>query len=321
MMSPVVAAAKVAASTPAELNSFPLAGIALAMLSAAALSVANYLQARGVGESTNSATSALGASEIRRMLRSIPWLIGTALFGVAVLLQLAALAFAPLIVVQPIGVIALVFASLLTVATTRRLPTRREVTSIVACVVGVGVFVTVAALVSSQKPITDAQLIAVLVALAVVLALAAVLWLVRRGRGLRGVEVVLLGGVFSGFVATLGKTVILRVQTVLASLDFAFDSANLLTLGCVVGIAVAGGLSIYLVQAAHVSNRPEVVVAGLTVVDPFVAVVLGITILGEAAGAPPWAFVVFALAGATAIAGVIALSRAEATRSTPPEPR
>jgi len=152
-----------------------------------------------------------------------------------------------------------------------------------------------------------------------VLVLAAVLWLVRRGRGLRGVEVVLLGGVFSGFVATLGKTVILRVQTVLASLDFAFDSGNLLTLGCVVGIAVAGGLSIYLVQAAHVSNRPEVVVAGLTVVDPFVAVVLGITILGEAAGAPPWAFVVFALAGATAIAGVIALSRAEATRSTPPE--
>jgi hypothetical protein len=154
-----------------------------------------------------------------------------------------------------------------------------------------------------------------------VLVLAAVLWLLRRGRGLRGVEVVLLGGVFSGFVATLGKTVILRVQTALESLNFALDRANVLTIGCLVGIAVAGVLSIYLVQAAHVTNRPEVVVAGLTVVDPFVAVVLGITILGEAAGAPAWAFVVFALAGATAIAGVIALSRAEATHSAPPEPR
>jgi drug/metabolite transporter (DMT)-like permease len=320
-MSHVWAVGKAASAAPVELTSFPLAGIVLAMLSAAVLSVANLLQARGVGTSTSPATSALGAREIRRMLRSIPWLIGAALFGVAILLQIAALAFAPLIVVQPIGVIALVFAALLTVATTRRPPSRREVTSIVVCVVGVGIFVTVAALVSSQKPITDAQLIAILVVLAVVLAVAAVLWLVRRGRGLRGVELVLLGGVFSGFVATLGKTVILRVQTVLASLDFAFDSANVLTIGCVVGIAVAGVLSIYLVQAAHVSNRPEVVVAGLTVVDPFVAVVLGITILGEAAGAPPWAFVVFAVTGAIAIAGVIALSRAEATHSAPPQDR
>lgn len=320
-MSSAWATAVIAAPAPVELNSFPLAGIALAVLSAAVLSVANFLQSRGVGASTSAATSALGALEIRRMVRSIPWLIGTALFGVAILLQLAALAFAPLIVVQPIGVIALVFASLLTVATTRRLPTRREVTSIVVCVVGLGIFVTVAALVSSQKPISDAQLIAILVALAVALVVAAVLWLVRRGRGLRGVELVLLGGVFSGFVATLGKTVILRVQTALASLDFAFDAANVLTTGCVVGIAVAGGLSIYLVQAAHVSNRPEVVVAGLTVVDPFVAVVLGITILGEADGAPPWAFVVFTVTGAIAIGGVIALSRAEATHSAKPPAR
>jgi F0F1-type ATP synthase assembly protein I len=51
------------------------------------------------------------------------------------------------------------------------------------------------------------------------------------------------------------------------------------------------------------------VVAGLTVIDPLVAVSIGIIVLGEAAGAPPWAIVAFVLAGGLAIWGVISLSR------------
>lgn len=122
-----------------------------------------------------------------------------------------------------------------------------------------------------------------------------------------------LGGVYSAFVATLGKTVILRIQTALRSDDFSFDATNFLTIGCIVGIGVAGGLSIYFVQRAHVDNRPEVVVAGLTVIDPTVAVVMGITVLGEASGAPLSAILAFIVAGAVAIWGVILLSHSEHT--------
>ena len=100
------------------------------------------------------------------------------------------------------------------------------------------------------------------------------------------------------------------MQTALQEHSFAVDATNLLTIGCIVGIGVAGALSIYFVQRAHTGNRPEVVVAGLTVIDPTVAVVLGITILGEASGAPLWAFAAFVGAGGLAIAGVFALSRA-----------
>lgn len=84
-----------------------------------------------------------------------------------------------------------------------------------------------------------------------------------------------------------------------------------LTLGCVLGIAVAGALSIVFVHTAHTVNNPQTVVAGLTVVDPFIAVVLGLTVLQEAAGAPLWSFVVFAVAGLTAIAGVWMLAQAQ----------
>ncbi len=79
-----------------------------------------------------------------------------------------------------------------------------------------------------------------------------------------------------------------------------------------VGIGVAGGLSIYFVQTAHTNNNPQTVVAGLTVVDPFVAVALGIGLLQEAAGAPAWSFVVFAVAGAGAMWGVWLLAQAHA---------
>ena len=223
------------------------------------------------------------------------------LFGLAILAQLTALAFAPLIVVQPVGVIALVFASALTAVVTRRRPSSAEIVAILVAVASLAAFVGVAAAVSVQTTITDRELILILIILLVVLAVTfAVLALLRR-RGIPPVAYVVLGGLFAGFVATLGKTVILRVQTALASQDFRIDDTNLLTIACLVGIAVAGALSIYFVQTAHTVNTPQTVVAGLTIVDPFIAVILGISVLGEAVGAPLWSFGVFAVAGAGAM--------------------
>lgn len=288
--------------------SSPLLGIALAVVSAAILAVGNMFQSRGV---TSNSAGGLGAKEFASLLRSRPWMLGTVLILASILLQLASLTFAPLIVVQPVGVAALVFASLLTAYTARAWPREREVRAIATSVIGVAAFVTVASIVGTQPAITDAQLLAVLIALSVVLVAALVITLVRRGRRVPPVLLVIVGGVFSGFVATLGKTVILRVQLALGAHDYRIDSANLLTLGCLLGIAVSGSLSIYLVQTAHTVNSPEVVVAGLTVIDPLVAVVLGITILGEATGAPPWSMLAFAAAGAVAIWGVFDLARAQ----------
>ncbi|MFB8387290.1 multidrug DMT transporter permease [Microbacterium sp. NPDC055910] len=294
-----------------DLTSLPLAGIGLAVASAAVLSVGNLLQARGVHAMEERMDRGAGGSRTIHLIRTRLWLLGGVLLGIAILLQMGSLAFAPLIVVQPIGVAALVFTVLITAIAVGRRPPPAVVRAIVVCVVGVAAFVTVAALVSTQHAITDVQLIAVLVVLAGVLVATGALLIVGRARTAPPILWVLLGGVYSAFVATLGKTVILRVQTAWRHRDFAIDATNLLTIGCLVGIAVAGALSIYFVQRAHVSNRPEVVVAGLTVIDPTVAVVLGITILGEASDAPLWAVFAFIGAGLVAVTGVFALSRAE----------
>lgn len=294
------------------IESLPIAGIALAAAGATILAFGNQFQDDGV--TSVSKGGELGAGQLTGLLRSKTWLFGTLLLGVAILFQLASLTVAQLIVVQPVGVLALVAATLITAFRLKKRPSIPTVRAIVLCVVGVGVFVTVASLVAKQTAITEAKLIAILIVLSVVLAIILVAHLTLRRRGMPPIFSVIAGGVLSGFVVTLGKTVILRVQTALAG-GFAIDEANVLTGGCVLAILVAGGLSIYFVQTAHATSSPEVVVAGLTVIDPFVAVILGITVLGEAAGAPLWAVAIFVVAGAVAVFGVFALSRAQASNT------
>lgn len=294
-----------------ESGSIPLFGVALAIASAAVLAVGNILQGRGVNMLPRDSRPSGVVGQFIRLLRNRVWLLGGTLLFVAILLQLGSLTFAPLMVVQPIGVTALVFTVLLTSIAAHQKPSAAVVRAIAICVLGVAAFVTIAALASTQQSITSVQLVTVLVVLVVVLAVTALVLLLARGSRTPPVLWVILGGVYSAFVVTLGKTVILRVQAVVKSQTFSFDLANILTLACLLGIGVAGGLSIYFVQRAHATNRAEVVVAGLTVIDPAVAVVLGITILGEASTAPPIAFLGFVVAGAVAVSGVFALSRAE----------
>jgi drug/metabolite transporter (DMT)-like permease len=293
-----------------ELSSFPLAGIALALCSALALSIGNLWQGRGVRDLAEHPRS---GSKIFQLISSRIWLIGSVVLGLSIVLQMGSLTFAPLMVVQPIGVTALVFTALLTFLVTKKKPAPAVVRSILICVLGVAVFVTVAALVSTQRAITDGQLIAVLVVLGSVLLITAVALVLARRRKVPSLVWVILGGTFSAFVATLGKTVIMRVQAIIKAQKFELDVTSFLTLGCLIGIVIAGGLSIYFVQRAHAESRPEVVVAGLTVIDPAIAVVLGITILGEATGASIWAVLAFIVAGAVAVGGVFSLAKAEST--------
>ncbi|MDZ8171542.1 multidrug DMT transporter permease [Microbacterium xanthum] len=293
------------------ITSVPAVGIALAVASALALAGGNLLQGRGVRRmETRVARS--GGSRVLHLVRNRWWLTGGILLGLSIALQMAALAFAPLIVVQPVGVTALVFTVLLTAWVARAAPSGAVIRAITMSTGGVALFVLVAALVSSQSAITDGQLIAVLVTLGGVLAITAAVVIAARGRLMPPLAWVILGGVYSAFVATLGKTVILRVQQILSAGRFTVDRTDVLTAACLVGIGVAGGLSVYFVQRAHAANKADVVVAGLTVIDPAVAVLLGITILGEASGAPWWAGPAFAAAGAIAVGGVFLLSRADA---------
>jgi hypothetical protein len=287
-------------------------GIVLALVAAVLLAFGTQFQNRGVvlvGEkSGGKGKTGLSFGQLTSLLARPSWVIGTLLLGLAIVLQLTSLTFAPLTVVQPLGAVALVITSLVNARISKVPLDRVSIRAILVCVLGVGTFVAIAAFVTERHPITATQLSVVLIILSVVLAVFITLFVVIKRSAPRPIFYVVAAGVLFGFVVTLANVVIGRVQTILVT-GFGFDAADVLTLLCLVGLAAAALLGTYFVQTAHSTNPPDLVVAGLTVIDPIVAVSIGIIVLGEAATAPLWAIFAFAAAGAAAVWGVVSLSR------------
>ncbi|MFD2758593.1 multidrug DMT transporter permease, partial [Gulosibacter faecalis] len=114
----------------------------------------------------------------------------------------------------------------------------------------------------------------------------------------RGLFYVVAGGVMYGFLVTLAKVVIARWQQ---------GEYGWYFLACVLGVVVALLVGGYFVQTAYATSSADLVIAGLTVIDPLVAVTIGITVLHETAGASALVHVVFVLLGVIAIVGVFLL--------------
>jgi drug/metabolite transporter (DMT)-like permease len=278
-------------------------GIPLALIGAVFLSLGAQFQHRGVtkveAHTRDSLGTGLGLGQLWLLLSRPSWVIGTVMLGLAIVFQLASLSFAPIIVVQPLGAIALVITSILNSRVNKVKLKSKSITAIVMCVGGVFLFVGVAAFTAVDKPVTERQLIVILSLLAVVLVAAGLAFWFFRSR-IRAVFYVIMAGILYGFVATLAKVVIGRVQQ---------GEFEWLTFTCVVGLLAATALGAYFVQNAYASGPPDLVIAGLTVVDPIVAVVIGIVVLGEASQAGLLANIIFVIAGAIAVWGVFLLAR------------
>ncbi len=280
-----------------------LLGIPLALAGAVFMSLGAQYQHRGVEKverlSGNASTSGLTFDQIRRLLTRPSWIAGTLMLGLAIVCQLAALVQAPLIVVQPLGAIALVMTTLLNARISGHAPTRQSLTAIICCVGGIFLFVFFAALFATEQDIAERELFVILVILLVVIIALGACWLILRHR-MRALFYVIGAGILYGFVATLAKVVIKRIEA---------GQFEWITAVCVVALVAAAAVGAYFVQTAYSSGPPDLVIAGLTVVDPLIAVLIGMVILGEAAAAPPWVLVIFGVAGAIAVWGVVGLAR------------
>lgn len=241
----------------------------------------------------------LSLKQLTGLLARPRWLSGTSLLALGLILQLAALSLAPLIVVQPIGAIALVITSFLNAKVTKTKLNRATIIAVGLCTLGVGSFVFTATGVASSSKIDDDQLRLVLLVLLGIMAVFGVLFF-TIGRKAKAITFILGAGVLYGFVATLAKVVIARAQ----QLEFEW-----LTVICLVVLIVAAVLGGWFVQNAYASGPPDLVIAGLTVVDPLVAVAIAIVILREAQDANLAVILGFGFSAALAIVGVYLLSR------------
>jgi hypothetical protein len=276
--------------------------ILLAALAAVALAFGAQFQNQAVSgqrKRTPRKKGSLSLRELGKLLLRPRWISGLGLMGTGMFLQLAALSLAPLIVVQPIGAIALVITSLLNARSTKTKLNRGTIMAIALSTFGVGGFVVTASGVASQVELTDENLWAVLRLLVGLLVLFAVLFF-TIGKKAKALTYIVGAGVLYGFVATLAKVVIQRVYQ--SDLNW----LTLLALTSMIGAVILGG---WFVQNAYASGPPDLVIAGLTVIDPLVAVAIAIGLLGEANKANPATMVFFGLSAAAAILGVYLLSK------------
>ena len=281
--------------------------IFLAVLAAIALAFGAQFQNDAVSagpnrkrtNGTEKGRGSLSVKQIASLLLKPRWLSGTAFMVVGIGLQLGALSLAPLIVVQPLGAIALVITSLLNARVTKTRLNKGTILAVALCSVGIAAFVAMASGVANETVLNDDRLREVLTVLAVILAIFIVLFF-TIGKHAKALTYVIGAGVLYGFVATLAKVVIQRIYQA----EFEW-----LTILCLIALIGAVALGSWFVQNAYASGPPDLVIAGLTVIDPLVAVSIGIVILGEATAASLPVMIGFALSAILAVIGVYLLSK------------
>ena len=246
------------------------------------------IRASGCGES-------LGLRALGRVIQSRRWLAGAGLAVTGSGLHATALSQAPLVIVQPIGVLSLVLTVVLG-ARVRGVAVTPGVRAAVTCVcAGTGGFVVLAAL-AGMAP-TDG---------------------VRAGP----VAIVIVGALtLTAFGLTLRGRARCLVLSAAAAVLFGTGSAVIRTASLTIISSGAGGVGLALIAAllmltggwaqnqAYASGPPAVVIAATTVIDPLTAVAIGIGIYGEAAHISPTHAALQVAFALLAAAGVIVLAR------------
>lgn len=266
------------------------------------LALGTQRQASAVQANTGGLSLTMGG--LLRMLRNPRWVLGLLMLGVGMGLNVFALVSAPLTVVQPIGAIALVITTIINSKDQGIRLNRITIVAITACVAGSAGFVLLAVNVTGENhPVTPAEELSTVLLLAVVVAVFLTLQLTFRRR-LNAFTYILGAGMLFGFVAVLVRIIGLN----LFNPDGGF-LANV-PIFSVIAIAAAAGLGSWFVQSAYSSGPPDLVIAGLTVIDPLVGIAIGIFVLGELRpDVEPVIAIAMVGMGLVAIVGVIVLSR------------
>jgi drug/metabolite transporter (DMT)-like permease len=291
--------------------------IGLTLVGAVCFAVASVLQhhavtttehpdrTRGVGDVGRSDGHAgrrqLSGRHLLAIVRRRRWLQGAGLAAIGSVVNGIGLLLAPLRVVQPVGVLAVPLAVLLSAAKARRRPSRGVLIGAALTVVGVAVFVVASAgSATTHTPSATATLTAGLAVMAFVV----LLGLAGLGRHSQGALRCL--ALASAVAAAYGLlSALIRVAAQAAGETGILSP---LVLGCAAGALVAFAVGAWLVQHAYHAGAPEIVIACLTVVDPIVAVVLGAVLLGEGSATPVGAWVLLGAAAITAAIGVLILA-------------
>jgi drug/metabolite transporter (DMT)-like permease len=290
-----------AASTGASL----LLAVPAAVVGAACMGLASAAQAHATKEVE--VARILDPGLLRGLARRPLWLVGMIATGAGLALQLIALAFAPLLVVQPLLITSLIFAGVFSARLERRAADGVMIVGSLTCVVGLASFLLLArpsgnddVLTSTPRPFPLAIVLTVLTLLGLGVSV------VAHG-SVRVLGLAVSTGVLYGVTAGL-----MKIVTVQARADITEPFRNwALYLVCLVG-----PLGFLLSQNTFQQGRfLSPALAVITALDPLVGVGIGVWWMGERASTSPLALAGEAVAGAVITVGIVLLSGRATTLS------
>ncbi len=294
-------------------QNIPLA-IVLQTIGSFCFALAANLQHHAVGQEVedNHEKQRMSFADLWESVKSPRWLLGLGCMGISLALQVTALVFAPVSVVQPVGLLAFPWSMVLQArAAKHRVPYR--IMSAVAATVGATLaFTVIVSLYAS--PETDLVVSHVFVGAAVVYATALILGTLGSRGPLqwRSLFWASGGAVFYGLEAALVKSLIEFVKYH----DWLHDPAFWgIVAALVAGSATAG----WMVQQGYATGPAEIVVASMTITSPVVAVVYGIAVLGEGTNYTPFVAFMMLLLGVCAVGGVVKLTQLHHALETNPD--
>lgn len=212
--------------------------------------------------------------------------------------QVAALAFAPLTVVQPLGVLTLVFAIPWATRLGGQRLTRRQSRGAILVVVSVAVLLALAVTDGRSEPLTVADGFAVTLGTLALLIVGARV-AARCPASWRSHLLAAAAGVAFGVSSALAKTTV----TVLGT-----DGAAALAHPAAAGTAVIAVLGVFLAQAAYQGMELGSPLGVTTVVNPIAASIVAIAFMGESFLGGPIGLVPAALAAVGCAYGISLLT-------------
>jgi hypothetical protein len=266
--------------------------VGLACGAASCQAVAANWQHRAVRAGRSSGL--LTGRALMRTLTDRWWLLGLLMMAVGAAMHIAALATAPLVVIQPVGILALILVAL----PGQRSP-HTPFLAIAFTSMAVGTFVVLAASTSNQADIPPSAVLTAVRIGAIVVAVLLALGLATTGRR----RCALFGtgaGVLYGTVSAVIRAMLQHISS---------SGLDLVTLAFAATIAIALLGATWLISQAHANGPAAAVLATLTIVDPLVAAGIGLFIYHESTNNSVGVMIAQAGCAAGAVVGALLLAR------------
>lgn len=241
--------------------------------------------------------------QLGKMLTLPLWWFGLIIVGIGAVGHIVGLMMAPVVVLQPVGILAVPWSVLMSAKINRFRPNQVIWSAVGMTIVGITVFTLLSATHATISTDVSAT-VRIVVGCVVVMFFAAIFGIIgaKGPVKLRSLAWAVGGSFLYGLSVTLVK-----ITTELLKLDNFHTLPILWVVAPIMLLCyLAGGIYI---QQGYANGPAEIVVGCMTTIDPIVAVTYSLIILGEGALITPLAAVGMTFAGALAVLGVVLLSR------------